>query len=95
MSSMDRLTQRARQALRAAQDEARRLGHASAQQVVVDAHTEADERAHHCVGTEHVLLGLVHRANAAGTMLAGLGAPPDAIRSAVLRAMRQGPPARR
>ena len=68
---------------------------ASAQQVVVDAHTEADERAHHYVGTEHVLLGLVHRANAASTMLAGLGATPDAIRTAVLRRMGVGPPARR
>ena len=68
----ERFTNEARNAVVAAQQEARRLGH-------------------DCVGTEHVLLGLLQGEGIAARTLADLGVTADAVEREVLAFVRPSP----
>lgn len=74
VARFERFTDRAKQALVAATDEARALNH-------------------DYVGTEHLLLGLVHGEGVAAKVLRNLGADPDRVRTAVefVVGRREGP----
>jgi ATP-dependent Clp protease ATP-binding subunit ClpA len=68
----ERFTDRARNAVIAAQQEGRRLGH-------------------DCIGTEHLLLGLLREKGVAATVLTDLGVTADAVEREVLAFVRPGP----
>jgi ATP-dependent Clp protease ATP-binding subunit ClpA len=68
----ERFTSQARNAVVAAQEEGRRLGH-------------------DCIGTEHVLLGLLRGEGIAARVLADLGVTTSAVEHEVLSYVRPGP----
>ena len=61
-----------------------------ARRVVVLAQEEAVLLNHDYIGTEHILLGVVHE-GAAADVLAKLAAPPDAVRAQVRSLLEAGP----
>jgi ATP-dependent Clp protease ATP-binding subunit ClpA len=68
----ERFTDRARNAVIAAQQEARRLGH-------------------DCIGTEHLLLGLLREKGTAARVLTDLGVTADAVEHEVVTFVRPAP----
>src|SRR4029450_2752558 len=62
-----------------------------ARQVVVDAQASARGLGHGWVGTEHILLGLLHGDGIAARGRGGLGAPAAAVEREVLAEVGRGP----
>src|SRR6266508_3401970 len=62
-----------------------------ARNVVMAAQQEARRLGHDCVGTEHVLLGLLQGEGIAARALADLGVTADAVEREVLAFVRPGP----
>jgi ATP-dependent Clp protease ATP-binding subunit ClpA len=62
-----------------------------ARNAVIDAQEEARRLGHDCVGTEHVLLGLLRGEGVAARVLADLGVAAGAVEREVLAYLRPGP----
>ena len=62
-----------------------------ARNVVMAAQQEARRLGHDCIGTEHVLLGLLRGEGIAASALAELGVAADAVEREVLAFVRPGP----
>jgi ATP-dependent Clp protease ATP-binding subunit ClpC len=63
----------------------------SAREVVVEAQAEARALSHNYIGTEHILLGLIHEDDGAGTKaLESLGISLDTVRQQVQEIIGQG-----